>query len=755
MAEQSRKTKPRRRTRPGCGLIFFCFMMVVAAVWGACLGAFVLMLEEAETRITALDRYRPNVGSRIYSSDDELLGEYNIEFRQLVNLNEMPLHLQKAFIATEDDIFYEHKGVRPDAIANAFLFILRTGKIRGGSTITQQLVRNVEEYTTVGMERTMTRKLREAVVALQVEREFTKDEILELYLNQLFLGGSVYGVEAASQYYFGKSCSDLSIAESATLAGMVLTPNRNRPDRYPDRATDRRNVVLGQMLENKFISQEQYNEAAAAKVTDYTISEESREAAAGNADAEIWRPNQFKAAYFVEEARQRAYNEGRVIKKDLLEQGLEIITTLDMNLQRAAEEALFKGLDEFDAHRLASLKKQGRESEFVPVTGALVCIDNRPQYAGFVRALVGGRDFNKEKYNTATQAQRQPGSSVKPFVWLTAIDSGRKTGITAASIMMDSPFERFDGAGNKWSPKNFSGDYAGPVTLRYALEKSINIVSVRLVEQLTMPLVRSYIERAGFTIPIDDTVGLTIGLGTHMVTVLDQAVAYSTIAKGGVWTAPLFISEIRDRDGLTLWKPVIKREERFKPDTAYVVTSLLQSVCDAPWGTGARSSALKRPHAGKTGTTNDSRDVWFCGFTPQFTCVVWVGYRDNRSLGKGSDFTGGRLACPIWTEFMLKAHEDVPIEKFTVPEDQSLKFISIDRMTQRSGVPGFYGEKFNEVFLDGTFPPENPTEDQERQTLEEQLRRRAIDEQMQGGLPPLITPVPSPDSPPPLVPSEL
>lgn len=730
--------------------------MVVAALWGACLGAFVLMLEDAETRITALDRYRPNVGSRIYSSDDEMLGEYNIEFRQLVNLNEIPLHLQKAIIATEDDIFYEHKGVRPDAIANAFLFILRTGKIRGGSTITQQIVRNVEEYTSVGMERTMTRKLREAVVALQVEREFTKDEILELYLNQLFLGASVYGVEAAAQFYFGKSCRDLNIAESATLAGIVLTPNNNRPDRYPDRATDRRNVVLGQMLENKFISQAEYDEAIATKVTDYTISEEKRNAAAsGDTSTEIWRPNQFKAAYFVEEARQRAYNEGRVVKKDLLEQGLEIITTLDMNLQRAAEEALFKGLDEFDAHRLASLKKQGRESEFVPVSGALVCLDNRPQYSGYVRALVGGRDFNKEKFNTATQAQRQPGSSVKPFVWLAAIDAGRQDNITPATIRMDSPFERFDGAGNKWNPKNFSGDYAGPVTLRYALEKSINIVSIRLVEETEMPTVRTYIERAGFTIPIDDAVGLTLGLGTHMVTVLDQATAYSTIAKGGVWSPPLFISEIRDRDGLTLWKPSIKREERFRPDVAYVITSMLQSVCEAPWGTGARSSALKRPHAGKTGTTNESRDVWFCGFTPQLTCVVWVGYRDNLSLGKGADFTGGRLACPIWTEFMIKAHEDIPIEKFPVPEDQGLKFIEVDRMTQRNGVPGFYGDKFNEVFLDGTYPPENPIQDQERQVMEEQLERRAIEEQLQGGLPPVTTPVPSPDTPPPLVPSDL
>jgi penicillin-binding protein 1A len=308
---------------------------------------------------------------------------------------------------------------------------------------------------------------------------------------------------------------------------------------------------------------------------------------------------------------------------------------------------------------------------------------------------------------------------------------------------MDSPFTRLDGAGNPWSPKNFSGDYTGPVTLRYALEKSINIVSVRLVEQVTMPVVRSYIERAGFTIPISDVVGLTIGLGSHLVTPLDQAVGYSTIAKEGVYSPPLFIKEIHDRDGLTQWKYAVKREERFKPDVAYLMISLLRGVCEAPWGTGAKSMALKRPHAGKTGTSNESRDVWFCGFTPQYTCVVWVGYRDNRSLGKGPDYTGGRLACPIWTDFMIKAHEDLPIEEFSAPEGQGLQVMDVERLTQRSGAPGWYGARINEVFLDGTHPPINVREDQERQVMEEELERRALQEQM-GGPSPAHAPLPSP-----------
>ena len=758
---ESEKTEPtplRRMHSRGCGFVFFLFMMVVAAVWGAALGLFVKHLDDAKDQVVALDEYRPKVGSKIYSSEDgyrgELLGEYNIEYRQLVNLSDIPLYLQKAFIATEDDKFYQHKGVRPDAIVNAALHILRTGDIRGGSTITQQLVRDVETVTGVSREQTLERKMREAVVALQVEREFTKDEILELFLNKSFLGGSAYGVEAAAQQYFGKSCRDLTLGESAVIAGILRSPNNRRPDRYPERATAVRNVVLGQMLENGFITQDEHDAAIKENVAEQVMTKEEREAKLQRGVGTLL-PNHFLAPYFVEEMRQRAVRTmpQYVDKERLLEQGLEITATLDMRLQRAAEDALYRELDAFDEKKKKDLEKQGRMDEFEPVTGAIVCIDNRPGKEGFVRAMVGGRDWEKEKYNTVTQARRQPGSSVKPFVWAAALEERRKNNLTAASIILDESFVSYDALGRTWNPKNFDGKYKGPVTLRFALERSINTVSVRLVDRVKMPVVRSYIEKAGFEIPIDDSVGLTLGLGTHQVTVLEQCLAYACFANGGMYHPAVFIEEIKDRDGIPLYQTSPDDEVRrlqhraFNPDLAYLMTYLLEGV--ATYGTGARSRDLDRPRAGKTGTTNDARDVWFCGFTPYYTCVVWIGYRDNRSLGSGANYTGGRRACPVWTEFMVKAHEGLPVKDFEAPTGQ----YAVDTFNVARQTSGGWGGEFPEVFLKGTHPPASRAEEEEARRLEEQMEQQLFQQPVDQPPSDQIIPEQSlEERPPPLVP---
>jgi len=689
---ETHEAAARRTRRRGCGGLFFCFMLVAAAVCGGCLAAFVWVLEDAQTAIQSLETFRPKVGSKVFSADGELLGEFSIEHRQLVNLNEIPLHVQKAFVATEDDKFYQHKGVRPDAILNAALYIIQTGRTRGGSTITQQVVRNVEPLA-VGLERTMQRKLREALIALQVERQFTKDEILELYLNQTFLGISARGVQAASRQYFSKDCSELTLGEAAMLAGLTRAPNRNQPFRYPDNAKTRRDIVLGQMLENGFITPAEHEAALAESFDDSVVTPEEREQlkAAGKG---VWAPNKFQAPYFVEEIRR--FLQDQTDKQEMFNEGLEVYTTLDMRLQRAAEEVLCAALDEFDAKKLASLEKQGKEEEFVSVTGALVCIDNRPGYQGLVRAMVGGRDFETQKFNCATQAKRQPGSSVKPFVWSAAIDCG----LTPSSIEVDEPYERIDPWGNRWTPKNFTPDYKGPITLRNALRKSINIVSVKLTERLGMPVVRSYLQRAGIRTPIGSAVNLTIALGTPEVTVLDHCTAYSTFASGGLRYDPVMFLELKNRDGLTLFKHTRPDPEDLvrvmPPNVAFVMTHLMQGVCDFG-GTGSRTRDLERPRAGKTGTTNESRDVWFCGFTPQFTCVVWIGYADHRPLGRGRAYTGGRLAAPVWTAFMIRAHEGLPELDFEEPE--GVTWYDIDPET------GLAGGSLEQAFVAGTKPP--------------------------------------------------
>jgi penicillin-binding protein 1A len=693
--EQS-DSSPGRNSR-GCGTIFFIIMIILSAVWGGMLGGFVWLLEDTKTTIAALEEFRPKVGSRIYAADGALLGEFTRESRQLVNLNGTPLNLQKAFIATEDDTFYEHKGIRPDAMLNAARYIIQTGRLRGGSTITQQLVRNVEDVTGsvtgITKEQTVKRKLREMLVALQVERQFTKDEILELYLNVLFLGISAHGVEAASQQYFAKPVQDLTLSECAMMAGLARAPNAQEPFRHFENALKRRNVVLGQMLENEFISQEQYDDAIAddLAVSVVTPSERAQLLAEGKG---VLPPNTFKAPYFVEEARKmllRHYTED-----ELYYGGLEIHTTLDSAMQEAAEAAMFGHLDTFDEKKLAGLTKANQADQFKPVSGALVCLDNRAGSEGYVRAMVGGRDFHNEQYNTVTQAHRQAGSSVKPFVWAAAIDNG----YTAANIEVDEPFVYVDAIGNVWQPKNFNGEFLGPITLRRAIRSSVNVVSIKILQGLTMPLVRSYIERSGIRTPIDNTVGLTLALGTHLVTPMEQAVAYSTFANGGMRHQPTLITEVRNRDGFVnrfTGDLIDERPTRVLPENvAYVVTNLLEGV--AQDGTGWRSRPLARPRAGKTGTTNESKDVWFCGFTPDFTGIVWVGYRNPESLGRGSPYTGGSIACPIWTDFMMPVHDGLPIREFDVPE--GVQFYNIDRET------GLAGGSFREAFLTGTKPPE-------------------------------------------------
>jgi penicillin-binding protein 1A len=680
----------------------------LAAVWGAGLGAFIWVLGEGKDVIEAVERFRPQVGSRIYSADGELLGEFTTQYRQEVSLSEMPPYLPKAFVATEDDKFYEHKGVRPDAILNSLLYMLRTGSIRGASTITMQTVRIVE-VTKVTQEVTLRRKIKEALIALQLEPRFTKDEILEMYLNQIYLGISANGVEAASLQYFNKSCRDLTLAECALLAGLARNPRLQQPFKYPDRALARRNVVLAQMLENGFITREEYTAAVNEPMDESVVTPEERMELAAQGKGR-WAPNKFKAAYFVDDVRWWLLKQKN--KEEVFGDGLEIYTTVDMRLQQAAEEALLKGLDEFDAKKREYLARRGQENEFIPVSGALVCIDNRPEYKGWVRAMVGGRDFDKEKFNLATQALRQPGSSVKPFVWAAAIHNG----FTPSSVIVDEPLEIKWGPRPQdvWRPQNFTGDHQGPITLRWALAKSVNIISIKLMMQLTMPVVRSYMQRAGITTPIDNDVKLTLALGTPEVKVIDQCVAYSTFANGGVRYDPIMVREIRNRDGFTVYdyRDFATKERAMPENVAYVMTYLMQGA--AEWGSGARSKPLNRPRAGKTGTTNESRSVWFCGYTPQLTCVVWMGYKDNRPLGHGENYTGGRLACPIWTDFMIRAHEALRLPPLDFePPPEGVTFYGVDFKK------GLAGGSFQEAFITGTQPPTEWPVPKEPKVIEE------------------------------------
>lgn len=691
----------------GCGGLFFLITIGLAAFWGAGLGVFIYMLQDAEKSVATLDEFRPKTGSRVYSEDGVRLGEFARETRQVVSLNQIPLHVQKAFIATEDHTFYEHRGVRPIAYISVVLDFLRTNHLRGASTITQQMVRNVEA-TGISKEATLDRKLREMLVALQLERRFTKDEILEMYLNQIFLGISANGVQSAAQQYFLKNISDVTLGEAAMLAGLTRSPNNNEPFRNPDNARKRRDIVLAQMFEHGFITAAERDAAVAESLDESVITPAERAAMPVERQA-AWAPNRFAAPYFSEEVRQFISKPPApvvldVTQDDLFEGGLEIYTTIDMRLQKAAEEVLYAALAEFDAKKKERLEKAGQGKEFVPINGALICLDNRPGYEGFVRAMVGGRDFNTKKFNMATQALRQPGSGVKPFVWLAALDNG----LTPSSIVVDEPFSMVDGGGNLWTPANFDKEFQGSIPIRKSLELSVNIVSIKLVQRLGMPLVRSYLREAGFRQPIGDDAGLTLGLGTKETIVLDQATCYQTLALGGVRVSPVLVTQVKDRDGVVRhdYRDFQTKTRVFPEDVTYQITHLLQGVCEpihpgdgnyAP--TGRRTERLGRPRAGKTGTTNDARTIWFNGYTPQFTTIIMIGYDDNRSIGSGLDTTGGAMASPIWTDFMIRAHEGLPVLDFKVPA--GVEFYNIFRGT------GLLGGTYKEAYIRGTRPPTN------------------------------------------------
>lgn len=675
--------------RRGCFGLFMLLMLTAGALWGGALGGFLWMVDHTTSRVAqAFADFRPKVGSRVYSSDGEELGEFTVEARRLVRLNEIPLHVQKAVLATEDARFYEHRGVRVDALVSALRDFLVSGQTRGASTITMQVVRNVEPLE-VGQERTVFRKLREMVVALQIERQFTKDEILELYLNQVFLGISAHGVDAAARQYFGVGVEELTLGQAATLAGLLRSPNRNNPISHLNNALVRRNIVLDQMYEEGFITAEE-REAGRAEDLEAQVNarfEKAVRLASGNVA-------QFQAPYFSEEVRRFLIE--RFGREEVFQEGLRIQTTIDMRLQRIAERVLSEALDAFDEKQRRRLEKAGRLDEFMPISGALVCLDNRSPWEGYVRAMVGGRDFSREKYNTVTQARRQPGSSVKPFIWASAIGNG----FTPSSIVVDAPYYRPLPGGRVWAPKNFGGTFSGPIPIRHALEKSVNIVSIKLAEAVGVPVVRSLLERCGIPTGVE---GLAIALGAGEVRPLDHCAAYAVFALGGQRYEPVLVTEVRDRDGLVRLDTRDRRApvSAMDPRVAYVTLHMMEGVCqpgDGFYPTGWRASALKRPVAGKTGTTNDSRDAWFCGFTRQYTTVVWVGYRDNRPLGHGADYTGGRLACPIWVEFMNEAHEGLPVEDFEVPP--GVTFYKINRFS------GTLGGSYEEAYLTGTMPPE-------------------------------------------------
>lgn len=613
------------------GLLAGLVMLLLASA-GLAVAAYVLWPTDLPPA-RALEENAPSVGTKVYADDDELLTEFQPEKRIFVPLPQIPLHLRNAMIAVEDARFYSHFGVDLRGILRAAYANFRHGRVvEGGSTITQQLAK----VLFLTPDRSFSRKMKEALLAFELERRYSKDRLLELYLNQIYLGHGVFGVEAAARMYFGKSVPDLSLAEAALLAALPRSPGHYSPFERPEVAQRRRAFVLARMLEQGYASDAEVRAANRAPLG--LIAPERRRGT---------------GQYFLEHLQQGL--EAKYGSEVLYKSGLSVYTTMSPVLQRVAERALRDGLEALAARHRPRIA--GREPAAAPPPpapqGAVIVLEAQ---TGYVKALVGGADFARSEFNRAIHARRQAGSAFKPFVYLAALEAGR----SPDDVLDDSPV-RYTSAGKVWTPENYDGRFRGPVTVRQALEESINVPTIRLLEQIGVSRAIEAARRAGIQSPLPQD--LTLALGSGDVTLLELTAAYGTFANQGIHMEPILVRYVTDARGRLIEENIPQGREVIDPAVALTLTDLLRGVVERGTGTAAR--ALERPVAGKTGTTNDFSNAWFVGYTPSVVAGVWIGHDRPRSLGP--DETGARAALPIWITVMREALRGHPVEDFPPP----------------------------------------------------------------------------------------
>ena len=671
---------------------------------------FIGFLSRDLPSLEQLENYDPDLVTRIYSSDGKVLNELFVQKRVFVELFNIPTHMQDAVIASEDRRFYEHWGLSLRSVARAIgINILSLSYRQGFSTLTQQLARNL--YKTIGFEDSILRKIKEVITAVQIERTYTKDEILEMYLNTVHFGNGTYGVEAATKRFFGKESKDLSVDESALLVGLLPSPASYSPVRHPEKARKRRNTVLRLMKEQGYITHSehaQYRAMTLESVTD--------------------EPTRGLAPYFTEYIRRLLEKEDDVLDINIYRDGLKIYTTLDSRLQELAEKIVLDAIiksqgklnnriinnqEEFELlghltiyeEDSVKMMMQGEAQLYkdlrakLLVQTAFVAINPK---TGGIMAMIGGRPDYHDQYNRAVQAKRQPGSVFKPFVYTTALENG----YTVSQQLLNQPVvlnvQNTDGSWVKWRPQNYGGSTGGLTTLREGLRKSLNLISVRIVQQDYAPAeqVKRTAQRMG--ISTDIRAVDAIALGTSEVIPLEMVSAYAAYANKGVYSKPIAITKIEDRYGNTIREYYPAQYEVLSEETAFLMTNLMQTVMDRGTGGSARwKYNFTRPAAGKTGTTQGWSDAWFVGFTPQIAAGVWFGVDDYQvSLGKGQD--GSKAALPSWAQFMRVSHKtlELPRVNFQKPSGVIVSEIcSVSKMGSRKTCPI---EK--ELYKSGTEP---------------------------------------------------
>jgi penicillin-binding protein 1A len=799
MDKKRRRSKHPRKKKGKKGFTYYIILAFITSALLLLLSGALLFFYFSRQLpdFASLKERNLNAYSIVYSEEDEVVGKFLLDNRLPIPYEKIPKPLIQAFLAAEDAQFFQHKGVDYKGITRAMLKNLLAGKIvQGGSTITQQVTKTF--FLTP--KRSFLRKLKEVAYAFGLEQNLTKEEILSLYLNNIYLGNGAYGIEAASESYFNKRVEQLNLSEMTLLAGLAKAPSRYSPVNHLTRARERQNYVLSQMVELGFISQEQKE-----KVLRTPLKIQSRESAFFS-----------KAPYFTEFIRHQV--ERKYGKEKLYREGLRIYTTIDLDLQKTAQKSVEMGLRELDKRQgfrgpfqtlspdemkdlikrkrgllqpvapneiyegvilsrddskklytvwvedrkgmlpysemtwalqikptahfkpgqvkspadllkigdvvYVKVKEPSRKEQPLVLSleqeplaqGALVCTDPK---TGYVKAMVGGRDFSESQFNRAVHSRRQPGSAFKPFIYAAALEKG----YTPSTILMDSPIEYMDhDGGTYWAPKNYDKDFKGPITFRNALAHSRNVVTVKILEDIGVGFALKFIKKMGVESPIKRD--LSIALGTSGMSMLEMTSSFGIFANGGERIKPIFIKKIVTMKGEVLEEntpyvelkeqeeeeeegeedttvtpaptPILK-ERVLSPQNAFIITHLLEGVVQH--GTGQRAKVLGRPIAGKTGTSSDYADAWFIGYTPSLLAGVWIGFDDKTSLGKNE--TGSRAALPIWVSFMAQALRDTPIEPFRVPE--KIVLMKVDLETGTPADPNS-PQTILEAFIEGTSP---------------------------------------------------
>jgi penicillin-binding protein 1A len=678
--------------------------------------AYIVYLAVGLPSLQQLENPTPELATKVYSYDGELLGQFYIKQRAYTPIDSIPKNLINALIATEDRKFYRHWGIDLDRVLKAMVKNILSFRIReGASTITQQLARNLY----LSQELSITRKIREAITAIQIERTYTKEEILEMYLNIAYFGMSAYGVESASFVYFGKSPSELTLAECALLVGMLRSPARYNPFEYPERAIKIRDVVLKNMLSVGFITEQEYEKAR----TEPLNLNRGREYIYSGI-----------APHFLEYIRWQLQKKAEKYGFNIYRDGLVVYTTLDARMQRhairAVKEQLAELQQEFDkswrwdknllkVFLNKAIKQDPRyvnadssekpkiyaqllsnnafvdsvKREATRIQVGFVAID--PQ-TGYIKAMVGSSNFEVFKYglNHVTQIKRQPGSAFKPFVYTVAIDNG----YSPAYQLLNQPITIMMANGERWTPSNFDGTFGGKVTLREALKMSINVVAVRVLQELApINQVIDYAHKMGITTDIPPYE--SIALGTAEVIPLQLTSAYGVFANEGIYVEPVAILRIEDRFGNVIEEAKPEKRVVISPETAYIITDMLEDAVNSGTGTRVRQF-FHLPCAGKTGTTQDFADAWFIGYTPNLVAGVWLGFDDRRITFGGTFGQGGRAAAPMWGRFMKYVYDDpdinMPILDFEQPPDVVTATVCAE--SQKLATP-YCPQKITDLFI--------------------------------------------------------